>query len=84
MTRQLKFHNRKADLILVLGGARSGKSAYAETLALAKARERVLFIATAEALDDDMRARIAKHRGARPSTWETLEAPRDLPHAIAT
>ena len=84
MTRQLKFHNRKADLILVLGGARSGKSAYAETLALAKARERVLFIATAEALDDDMRARIAKHRAARPSTWETLEAPRDLPHAIAT
>ncbi len=83
MRRPSNYQNRKADLILVLGGARSGKSAYAQTLAIARARERVLFIATAEALDGEMRERIAVHRAERPPTWATLEAPRDLPYAIA-
>ncbi len=62
-------------LILLLGGARSGKSRYAE----AWAREhggRVLFVATAQALDDEMSERIARHRAARPTAWATLEAPR--------
>lgn len=77
------FRNRRAQVILILGGARSGKSAYAEQLARAQ-NKRVLFLATAEALDDEMRERIAKHRAERPPDWETLEAPRDLPRAFAT
>jgi adenosylcobinamide kinase/adenosylcobinamide-phosphate guanylyltransferase len=75
--------NHDSECILILGGARSGKSAFAVELANAHARERILFIATAEGLDDEMRARIAKHRAERPPAWQTLEAPRDLPGAIA-
>ncbi|CAI8052044.1 Bifunctional adenosylcobalamin biosynthesis protein CobP [Geodia barretti] len=63
------------ELVLLLGGARSGKSAAAERLA--QAGRRVLFIATAEALDEDMRRRIAAHRERRPSGWDTLEEPLD-------
>jgi adenosylcobinamide kinase / adenosylcobinamide-phosphate guanylyltransferase len=59
--------------ILLLGGARSGKSSYAESLAKISG-EKVLFVATAEAGDEDMRQRIQKHREARPSDWRTLEA----------
>lgn len=69
-------------LILILGGARSGKSRLAEK----RAREhggRVLFVATAEAKDDEMRARIAEHRGQRPADWRTLEAPRRVAQRIA-
>ncbi len=61
-------------LTLVTGGARSGKSAFAEQLAEANG-EPVLFVATAEALDDDMRERIARHRASRPAGWQTLEEP---------
>ncbi len=68
------------ELILILGGARSGKSAFAERLA--RQRERVLFVATAEALDEDMERRIAVHRRQRPSRWTTLEEPLDLASAI--
>ena len=68
------------ELILILGGARSGKSALAERLA--SQRERVLFVATAEALDDDMERRIAAHRSQRPSAWRTLEEPLDPASAI--
>ena len=68
------------ELILILGGARSGKSALAERLA--SQRERVLFIATAEALDADMEGRIAAHRSRRPGAWRTLEEPRDPASAI--
>lgn len=63
------------DFILLLGGARSGKSAAAERLA--HAGRRVLFIATAEALDEDMTRRIAAHRDRRPGAWDTLEEPLD-------
>jgi adenosylcobinamide kinase/adenosylcobinamide-phosphate guanylyltransferase len=70
-------------LILVLGGARSGKSAYAE----GRAREGgvpVLYVATAEALDQEMRARIAEHRRRRAVQWETLEIPSDVgPQVLA-
>lgn len=62
-------------LTLILGGARSGKSTYAEQQAAA-AGGSVLYVATAEAWDDEMRARIAAHRAQRPSTWRTVEAPR--------
>jgi len=66
------------ELTLILGGARSGKSALAQRLATASGG-RVLFIATAEAGDDEMRQRIAHHRASRPADWTTLEEPRDLP-----
>ncbi len=60
--------------ILLLGGARSGKSSFAERLA-GSANSRVLYVATAESGDEEMERRIAVHRAARPETWRTLEAP---------
>jgi adenosylcobinamide kinase / adenosylcobinamide-phosphate guanylyltransferase len=63
--------------ILVTGGARSGKSKFAQDLA-GKLSKTVLFVATAEALDDEMKARIEKHRKNRPETWRTLEAPVEI------
>ncbi len=58
--------------ILITGGARSGKSRLAQELAL-KSGGHVLFVATAEALDDEMQQRIASHRRSRPADWTTLE-----------
>ena len=69
-------------LIFLLGGARSGKSRYAETWARGQG-ERVLFVATAEPHDADMRARVAAHRQSRPADWHTLEAPRETARQIA-
>ena len=69
-----------AGLVLITGGARSGKSGFAERLAMQG--NRVLFVATAEALDDDMARRIAAHRTGRPSEWDTLEEPLAVPQAI--
>ena len=63
---------------LILGGARSGKTNHAITLAtqLAAARgEPVVYVATAQALDDEMRHRIDRHRVQRPESWQTIEAP---------
>jgi adenosylcobinamide kinase / adenosylcobinamide-phosphate guanylyltransferase len=65
-------------LILILGGARSGKSRTAERMALDLGGDHVLYIATAEAHDDEMRERIAVHRATRPSAWQTVEAPLDV------
>ncbi len=62
---------RKKTVTLVLGGARSGKSRYAQELASAFAR--VVYIATASRDDAEMRAKIARHRRERPSTWKTIE-----------
>ena len=59
-------------IILLLGGARSGKSYYAQQLA-AELGGKVLFIATGEALDEEMLARIAQHKKDRPKAWRTLE-----------
>ncbi|AHB48483.1 adenosylcobinamide kinase [Hyphomicrobium nitrativorans NL23] len=69
-------------LTLVLGGARSGKSRYAEELITGAAPPWV-YLATAEALDDEMRERIAQHRHRRNAQWLTTDAPRDLAGAIA-
>jgi adenosylcobinamide kinase/adenosylcobinamide-phosphate guanylyltransferase len=69
-----------AGLTLVLGGARSGKSRYA--LEQAGEGERVLFVATAQAFDDDMHARIQRHQLERPAHWTTLEAPLKVAEAI--
>lgn len=66
---------------LILGGARSGKSALAERLAHEAARP-VTVIATARALDAEMAARIARHRADRPATWRTVEAPTALAQAL--
>jgi adenosyl cobinamide kinase/adenosyl cobinamide phosphate guanylyltransferase len=60
-------------LILVTGGARSGKSDYAERRAREIGGDDVTFIATAAAGDDEMAARIARHRQARPPAWRTVE-----------
>jgi adenosylcobinamide kinase/adenosylcobinamide-phosphate guanylyltransferase len=68
-------------LTLILGGARSGKSTYAEKLAREHHRD-VLYVATAEAQDDEMAARIVAHRAQRPAHWITLEAPRAIGQAI--
>jgi adenosyl cobinamide kinase/adenosyl cobinamide phosphate guanylyltransferase len=69
-------------LILLLGGARSGKSDLAVRMAAAQPAD-VILIATAQAGDADMAARIERHRLDRPSTWETIEEPRRLEAAIA-
>jgi len=71
-------------LVLVLGGVRSGKSAYAQELAQQIGGQQVLFVATAEAGDAEMARRIAAHRQSRPAPWRTLEACRDVGPAIAT
>ncbi|MEP6149702.1 MAG: bifunctional adenosylcobinamide kinase/adenosylcobinamide-phosphate guanylyltransferase, partial [Nisaea sp.] len=63
---------------LVLGGARSGKSRYAETICRQNGRA-LIYVATAEAHDDEMKARIAKHRADRAADgWRTIEEPKDL------
>jgi len=67
---------------LVLGGARSGKSRYAEKLAEGH-RGAKIYVASAEGGDDEMRARIAGHRARRGEDWTTLEAPLDAAGAIA-
>jgi adenosylcobinamide kinase/adenosylcobinamide-phosphate guanylyltransferase len=67
---------------LVGGGASSGKTAFALKLAMRRGERRV-FVATAEAFDDEMRERIARHVAERGRDFETLEAPRDLERALA-
>ena len=66
---------------LLLGGARSGKSARGQAMAEALGAERV-YLATAQALDDEMAERIARHRDARGASWRTVECPLRLPEAI--
>lgn len=69
--------DRLGHLTLVLGGARSGKSRHAERLVLASGLAPI-YVATAEALDDEMAARIAEHRRRRGERWRTVEEPLDL------
>ena len=68
---------------LVLGGARSGKSAFAQQLA-SDSGKRVLFVATGVATDAEMEARIAAHRAARPAAWRCVEAPAGVRKAIGS
>lgn len=66
---------------LILGGARSGKSAFAERRAVESGLP-VTYIATATALDEEMAARIAAHRSRRPSHWHVVEEPKSLAAAL--
>ena len=68
-------------MTFILGGARSGKSRFAQELA-AKLDKRVLFVATCEPLDEEMNARIEVHKRSRPHTWKTLETPTDVAKAM--
>lgn len=71
----------RARVTLVIGGAKSGKSRHAQTLAEQRTGAHV-FIATAQAFDVEMTERIAQHRADRDARWQTLEAPLDLAGAI--
>ena len=74
-----------ATLHFDIGGARSGKSAFAEGLALEKAgANSITYVATAEIFDDEMAERVALHRQRRGPNWHLVEAPVDLAGAIAT
>ncbi|NLN19806.1 MAG: bifunctional adenosylcobinamide kinase/adenosylcobinamide-phosphate guanylyltransferase [Firmicutes bacterium] len=68
-------------LILVLGGARSGKSAVAEKL-VAESGLPVTYLATARVADDEMRERVIRHQQRRPKDWTTIEAPGDVHEII--
>ena len=68
--------------VLFLGGARSGKSSYALREASAITGKKA-FVATAEALDDEMAVRIARHRSERSAEWDTFEEPVELPALIS-
>lgn len=72
----------RGEIILVTGGARSGKSAFAERYVATHGR-RIAYIATAQVLDDEMRYRVELHKRRRPETWRTYEAPFAAEQAIA-
>lgn len=69
------------EILFVTGGARSGKSRFAERLA-AEAGAPVTYLATLEPLDEEMERRIARHRADRPDEWTTVEEPRNLEAAL--
>lgn len=68
---------------LILGGARSGKSAYAEQLASAS-KLAVIYIATAQIYDDEFAKRVAHHQARRPKNWQIIEAPFNLATTLNT
>lgn len=71
----------RGKLVLVTGGASSGKSRFAEELAASLAQE-VVYIATAQITDEEMARRVAKHKARRPASWRTVEEPWDLKRAL--
>jgi adenosylcobinamide kinase / adenosylcobinamide-phosphate guanylyltransferase len=77
------INRRGGRTALVLGGARSGKSRYALSLA-ERARAQRVYVATAGAEDDEMRRRIARHQTERGAGWTTIEAPLAIVEAIST
>lgn len=72
----------QANMILITGGARSGKSSFALETAHQMGDQQVTFIATAQALDDEMKERIALHQAERPREWQTIEEPLNVPNAL--
>ena len=75
------MEKNKEKLIFITGGARSGKSCFAESLAL-KIGKKIAYIATAQALDEEMRERIDSHRARRPKNWLTFEEPEQVDRVI--
>lgn len=73
----MRIQGTMGKLILVTGGARSGKSTFAEETAR-KLGENILYIATSIAFDEEMKERIRKHREQRPANWETVETYKDM------
>lgn len=73
--------NHRSAVTLLLGGVRSGKSHYAQQLG--ERVRRVVFVATAQAADDEMRRKVERHRTSRPPHWQTVEEPLALAEAIA-
>lgn len=69
-------------LVLVTGGARSGKSSFAESIAKEN-NDKVLYVATSVPFDDEMKDRIKKHRASRPASWNTIEAYKDLDRVMS-
>src|SRR3954463_4553299 len=69
-------------LTFILGGARSGKSSYAERLAAQRGRH-VVYVATAQAWDEEMTLRISNHQAERPAHWQTIEAPSQVGAAMS-
>ena len=69
-------------IILVLGGARSGKSSFAEKAATKIGNKSVTYLATAQALDDEMEERIVHHQSRRPDSWNTIEEPLKISKAL--
>ncbi len=80
---RLNVSKKFPKLSLILGGANSGKSAFAEQLVCSSALTKN-YIATAQAFDDEMRAKISDHRSQRGPDWLTIEAPLDVKSALAT
>jgi adenosylcobinamide kinase/adenosylcobinamide-phosphate guanylyltransferase len=71
------------NIVLVIGGTRSGKSSIALNMAETRDRPNKVFIATAIPFDDEMQQRIEKHQSERNDTWQTIEAPYRLAQSIA-
>lgn len=72
----------KSGVALILGGARSGKSAYAERMAVESGHE-LVYVATARPGDSEMLRRIREHRARRGARWHTVETPERLEHTLA-
>jgi len=70
----------RGSLVLVTGGARSGKSTFAEKLALESGKQ-VIYLATARVEDEEMRERVAAHKARRPGSFKTVEEP-EMPHLV--
>lgn len=66
-----------SNIILVTGGARSGKSSFAESLCI-KQNNKTAYIATSVAFDDEMKNRVKKHQESRPKSWKTYEIYKDI------
>lgn len=74
-------HTKSNSTYLITGGARSGKSSYAEKIAI-ESKQDVTYIATAQVYDDEMKQRVKQHINDRPSHWKTIEEPIELSRVI--